>query len=245
MEHRNVRSPAIAAWLALLVGGCVDASHGVTQCPTGPSDQAGAAAMPTCAHGTKPSDDGLIDDFEGGENQLSKVGGRDGYWFTAHDEKGSTIGPSPLKVTDLVPGPGKAMHILGQTSGDKDAWGSQLGANFVSAGMYDASKYGGISFRAKVGGKGTKKVRFKVGDVNTHPDGGVCKSCWNLFGKDMTLTGDWQEYKVTFVEMKQEAGWGDRFPAITPSKVMSVNWSFGPGQGFDLWLDDLQFFECL
>ena len=47
-----------------------------------------------------------------------------------------------------------------------------------------------------------------------------------------------------FVDMKQEAGWGEPFPAITPSKVIAINWSYGPGRTFDLWLDDVQFFEC-
>jgi hypothetical protein len=44
--------------------------------------------------------------------------------------------------------------------------------------------------------------------------------------------------------MKQEAGWGDRSPSITPSKLVSINWSIGPGQAFDIWVDDLQFFVC-
>lgn len=231
--------------VALAATNCIDASQRMAQCPTGPAAGGDTGGPVSCAKGTKPSEDGLIDDFEDDDNQLTKVGGRDGYWFLSHDPNGSTIGPTPLK---WVPGGagGNAVHVSGQTSGENGAWGSQLGANFLSenGSMYDASKYGGISFKAKIGSNSTKKVRFKVGDVNTHPDGHVCKSCWNLFGKDMNLTADWKEYTVTFAEMKQEAGWGDRFPSITPSKLMSINWSVGPGQAFDLWVDDLKFFEC-
>jgi hypothetical protein len=83
-----------------------------------------------------------------------------------------------------------------------------------------------------------------VADVNTHPDGGVCKTCWNHFGKDMQFSTEWQEFKVTFAEMKQEAGWGDRYPMITPAKLIALNWSIEPGRTFDVWIDDVQFFEC-
>jgi hypothetical protein len=236
--------------LGLLAGvasaSCVDASQRMATCPTGAGDgPAGAAALKSCSSGGHPSDDGLVDDFEDGDNQLSKVGGRDGYWFTSHDNKGSSIGPNPLKIDQGGAGTSKAMHVNGQTSGDSGAWGALFGANFASQGLYDASKYAGISFKAKVGASSTRKVRFKVGDVNTHPDGGVCKSCWNHFGKDLLLTTDWKDYQVTFAEMKQEAGWGEPRPAVTPSQLMSINWSIGTGQTFDVWIDDIQFFECI
>jgi hypothetical protein len=236
--------------MGLLVGlawpGCIDASQRTATCPTGPGDTSGAMALKSCTRGTKPSDDGLIDDFEDGDNQLSKVGGRDGYWFTSHDDKGSAIGPNPFKWDDGGPaGSSKVLHVTGQTSGDNGAWGALWGANFVSQGLYDASKYAGISFKAKVGSNSTTKVRFKVGDVNTHPDGGVCKSCWNHFGKDMLFSTDWKEYKVTFAEMKQEGGWGEPRPSVTPAQLMSINWSIAIGQTFDVWVDDIQFFECI
>ncbi|MDP9002972.1 MAG: hypothetical protein M3O46_23010, partial [Myxococcota bacterium] len=159
---------------------------------------------------------------------------------------GSTIGPNPLKMADGgSDGSAKAFRVTGQTVSENGAWGSLVGVNFMAQGPYDASKYGGIAFKAKADKNSTKKMRFKVGDVNTHPDGAVCKECWNHFGKDISLTTEWQEYKVTFAEMKQEAGWGDRYPAIMPSRLISINWSVGLSQAFDIWIDDLQFFECL
>ena len=232
--------------LVLATFGCIDASQRMATCPVAPGDVAvGTPPIKTCTAGTVVAQDGVIDDFEDGDNQMSKVAGREGYWFTSHDDKGSTIGPNPFKTTDGgAAGSGKALEITGQTSSENGAWGALFGANFAAQGLYDASGYAGISFKAKVGGKSTKKVRFKVGDVDTHPDGGVCKDCWNHFGKDLVLTTDWQQYSVSFSEMKQEAGWGERFPAVVPSKLISVNWSVGPGVSFDIWVDDLQFFDC-
>jgi Carbohydrate binding domain (family 11) len=233
------------ALVGLSMMGCIDASQRMAQCPTGPAAAGDAPAVSACSKGIRPAEDGLIDDFEDDDNQVTKAGGRDGYWFLSHDPNGSTIGPAPLKWSPGgADGSSKAVHVSGQTSSENGAWGSQLGTNLLSEGMYDASKYGGISFKAKIGANSTKKVRFKVGDVNTHPDGHVCKTCWNLFGKDMNLTTDWKEYTITFAEMKQEAGWGEPHPSIEPSKIMSINWSVGPGQAFDLWVDDLKFFEC-
>jgi hypothetical protein len=229
----------------LLLAALNCSSQKMATCPVSPA--MAALAPKACAGGTRPAADGVIDDFEDGDNQVSKNADRDGYWFTAHDPNGSTIDPSPFKISDGGAGSPKGVHIMGHTSGENGAWGSQLGANFSSdsKSVYDASKYAGISFKAKIGGSSTKKVRFKLGDINTHPDGGVCKSCWNLFGKDLTLTNEWQEYKITFAEMKQEPGWGDPQSSVVPSKLFSLNWSIGPGQNFDIWIDDLQFVECM
>jgi hypothetical protein len=244
--ERHFVFAALGSLASVVAMSCVDPSR-VATCPTGAGDMGSApAVLKACAAGTRPAEDGTIDDFEDGDNQLTKIAGRDGYWFTSHDDKGSTIGPNPLKMAEGgAGGSSKALHILGQTADGNGAWGSLLGANFMAQGLYDASGYAGISFQAKVGPSSTRKVRFKVGDVNTHPDGGVCKECWNHFGKDLVLTTDWQEYKITFAEMKQEAGWGERYGAVTPSRLVSMNWSFGPGAAFDLWIDDLQFFDCL
>ncbi len=216
-------------------------THRQATCPVPP----GVPVPKSCAAGTHPSDDGLIDDFEDGNTQLAKAGDRSGYWFASHDPNGSTIDPTPLSMSGGgAGGSQKALHVFGQTSNATGAWGVLVGANFVGEGVYDASKYAGISFKAKAGKEATKTVRFKVADVNTHPDGGVCKNCWNHFGKDVTLTTDWQEYRIPFADMKQEAGWGEPYPMITTSKVIAVNWSVGPNRAFDLWIDDVQFFEC-
>jgi hypothetical protein len=246
--HQDIRIAAVCGLVCIAAAGCIDAASRMGNCPATPGGgtvTAAASAPPKgCPTGAHAAPDGLIDDFEDGDTQVAKQGDRDGYWFTAHDDKGSTINPTPLKIADGGAGSAKAIHVDGKTAAGDGAWGSQLGVNFLSKGLYDASKYAGISFKAKIGSGSANKVRLKVGDVNTHPDGGVCKSCWNHFGKDIPLTTDWQEFKVTFADMKQEAGWGDPVPAITPSKLVSINWSIGPSGAFDLWIDDLQFIVC-
>jgi hypothetical protein len=228
------------AGAVLLASGCIDLSkQAVCPAPTG------EGAVKTCAAGLRPVDDGLADDFEDGDSQLSKVGDRSGYWFTSHDNNGSAIDPSPFKMSDNgAGGSKKALHVFGNTSSDNGAWGVLVGVGFVEQGVYDASDYAGVSFKAKVVGSSTTSVRFNVADANTHPDGGVCKSCWNHFGKDIDLTTDWREYIVSFAELKQKPGWGEQFAAITPSKLIALNWAIGPGKAYDLWVDDIQLLAC-
>jgi hypothetical protein len=242
IAHRRLSRAARAGLVAagLVSPACIDTAR-VATCPVPVRQDVPKA----CVKGTRPADDGLINDFEDGRTQLVKAGDRNGYWFTSHDPNGSTLDPDPFAVTTGgAGGSAKALRVFGQTSNVGGAWGAMVGATFVGEGIYDASMYAGISFKAKAGSDSTKIVRFKVADVNTHPDGGVCKACWNHFGKDVELTTEWREYKVSFVDMKQEPGWGDPFPVLTTSKLVTINWSYGPGRVYDLWLDDIQFFDC-
>ncbi|MCL2449323.1 MAG: hypothetical protein FWD17_10270 [Polyangiaceae bacterium] len=232
----------LAMGVAIVTDGCIDLSKQAV-CPV----PAGQTPVKVCSSGFRTTDDGLVDDFEDGDQQVSHVGDRGGYWFTSHDPNGSVIDPSPFKMSDGgAAGSKKVLHVSGQTANDNSggAWGVLVGANFVEQGVYDASDYSGVSFKAKVSGTSTKNVRFNVADASTHPDGGMCKSCWNHFGKDMTFTGEWQEYVVPFAELQQQPGWGDRFAAVTPSKLIALNWAIGPGRAFDLWIDDVQLVSC-
>lgn len=236
MARTRRRAGALIA--AVLSMGCLDPSR-QAMCPAGPN------SPKACTAGMRPAEDGLLDDFEDGDTQLPKIADRGGYWFTSHDPNGSVIDPTPFTMADQGAGSEKSLHVFGQTSSDNGAWGVLVGANFVEQGFYDASKYAGISFKAKVGGNSSKSVRFNVADVHTHPDGGVCKQCWNHFGKDLELTNEWKEYKISFVELAQQNGWGDRYASLTPSKVNAFSWVFNHGQAFDLWVDDVRFLECI
>ena len=239
----NARFAACAAGLASLLppsffaAGCIGVSAKRTP-PNGP----GTVAVLRC-RATKPA----VDDFEDGNNQLTKMGGRDGYWFNAVDKSGSTI---DMHVDE--PGAGgseMALHATGVTvpgTAENGQWGAQIGVHMVNQGVtYDASKYAGFSFKAKVGPGSGRQARFKIGDVNTHPDAGICKTCWNHFGMDLSLTPEWKEYKVLFSAAQQEAGWGDPRPqTVSPEKLVSIDWTIGPGQTYDIWIDDINLLEC-
>lgn len=236
----------LCLWLLGLVSG--SACIGVSQKRSAGTAQ-GAAEGRTCRVGTRPAIDGLVDDFEDENGQLSQLGGRDGYWWTKNDGKGSTVGPDPFIPSEGgADGSGLALRAMGKTAiGGPETWGAGFGVNMLSRkdGAYDASKYVGISFKAKVGEGSTRQVRFSIGDANTHPDSGICKVCWNHFGKDLTVTPQWKEYRVLFSELQQQAGWGDPRPtALSPSKLVAIDWAITGGQTYDLWVDDIQFLDC-
>ncbi len=206
-------------------------------------------AVKTCASGLKPAADGLVDDLEDGNSRVVEVANRGGYWWDAKDDLGTTVQPAgDLKAFEGGAGGSKySVHVSGTTATGEKAWGAVVGLRLAEHLLYDASKYAGVSFMAKVGDKSQAKIRLKVADVNTHPDGQVCKEgCYNDFGKEFTFTNDWQEYQVSFAEMKQQEGWGDpRPPAITPNKLVQIAWHvMTKGVDFDLYLDDVRFLDC-
>jgi len=243
---RTLSALSLAAGFGLGAG-CV----GKSQTPAAAPGTAGAA-MAKCRRGVQPAIDGLVDDFEDGNNQVATMGERDGYWYVSADQLGTKITHPPEGFAASEGGAnGSAMsaHVTGHTvaAGDQ-AWGVEFGGNFLSAKgeFYDASRYAGISFRAKAPGKGIKGVRVNLSDVNTHPDGATCKACYNHFRKDVNLTGEWKEYRVLFSELQQRPGWGDPRPEnVTPSKLISVTFAVGSVESdFDIWVDDIQFLEC-
>jgi hypothetical protein len=241
-------STALALGASLALAGCVGKSQRLQSAEGSAADR----SLERCRRGVMPAIDGLIDDFEDGNNQVALMGERDGYWWVSKDTLGASVS-EPAENFEAAEGGanGSAMaaHVVGHTvaAGDQ-AWGVEMGGNFLSAnpGLYDASRYVGISFKAKAPGDGIKSVRFNVTDVNTHPDGGVCKDCWNHFRKDFNLTSDWKEYQVLFSELQQRDGWGSPRPeSVTTSQVIAATFAVGGvDSDFDIWLDDLQFLEC-
>ena len=119
-----------------------------------------------------------------------------------------------------------------------------MGMNFVDPkAPYDASKYAGISFWAKKGANSTGKVRLKVPDLNTDPEGGACTECFNDFGGDLNLTEDWKQYIFPWKAMKQMPGWGNpRKPHITQAKIYGIQFQVNvPSANYDIYIDDLKF----
>jgi hypothetical protein len=209
-------------------------------------DALAASGIQTCAGDLRAAEDGDLDDFEDRDSQLTRISGRDGYWWTKKDDKGSTVEPKPFRPQDGgVDGSRKALHAMGETSGVQGAWGAGFGANFSTKNPYDGSRYVGMEFKARIGPKSTRHFRFKIGDSNTHQDAKICIVCWNHFGKDFEFTEDWKEYRVLFSEAAQEVGWGNPRPAaLSPRQLYSLDWSVGPGQTYDVWVDDIRFLSC-
>lgn len=193
--------------------------------------------------------DGVIDDGEDGNNQNLPNAGRGGYWYTFKDKGSTTVEPQAgedggtFAMSEGGHGSQYAARYHGKIGTGAIVF-SGMGMNFIDPkGQYDASKYAGVAFWAKRGEASIGKVRLKVPDANTDPDGGVCSECFNDFGADMNFTTEWKQYAFPWKNMKQLAGWGaPHKPHITPEKIYGLQFQVNvPGANYDIYVDDVKF----
>jgi len=220
----------LAPWL---VGGCITS-------PTwkyGETAEAKETKLESCPNG-------LIDDGEDANNQVLKVEGRDGYWFTFADNEGTTV--EPKGDFRMTPGGPPGSKYAARMTGKVAPAGKSL---YVGMGFalrspkrpYDASKYQGVSFWAK----GPGRVRFKTPDVNTTPEGDRCDDCYNDFGVDLVLQDKWLRYTVPFERLSQQPGWGDPAPEVAKDMLFAIQWQFSAADTeFDIWIDNVEFVGC-
>jgi endoglucanase len=195
--------------------------------------------------------EGLIDDCEDSNNQVAAVAGRAGYWYTFLDTAGSTVEPPAGGTYAMTEGGANGSGFAARFSGVISKNGSPLyaglGFNWVDPKeKYDASKYGGISFWAKKAPGTYGKIRIKIPDVNTDPQGGVCTECFNDFGADIELTETWTEYVITWDVARQLQYWGKPTPPkIDPKQLYGFQIQVNKaGEKYDVWIDDITFIGC-
>ena len=198
--------------------------------------------------------EGLIEDGEDGDNKVLEQDGRAGYWYTAIDNDGTTVEPQAGAMGGTFAmraggsnGSGFAACMKGTVAEGGASPFAVMGMNFVDPkGPYDATKYGGVAFWAKKGKDTESKVRLKIPDVNTDPEGGVCQACFNDFGMDLELTEDWTEYVLMWPDAKQLPYWGNPRPdAISADKLYGLQWQVNKRTAtFDVCVDDIAFVGC-
>lgn len=231
MYMKTALIPVVAFAAGLAGGGCV---HSVGT---------GKGGLKVCG----PA--GQIDDFEDNNNQNFVVENRGGYWYTFIDKVGTTVWPEAGEAGGtFTPAEGGYKSKYTAEMKGKIGTGSVvfagLGINMQDPkAAYDASKYAGVTFWAKKGPNSTGKVRLKIPDGNTDPEGKVCTECFNDFGMDLTLTEEWQRFTLLFRDMKQLEGWGSpRKPHIDASKIYGLQWQVNQqGADYDIFIDNLGF----
>ena len=235
------------------VGMCSRAAVGVSllvlglgACRVNPT----SPGMENTAEGKACPPDAKIDDAEDNNNQILVQDGRSGYIYTYADAAGTTIDPAGGGVFTATPGGANgsqfALRMSGQLGNAPLVYGA-MGLNFADPrGPYDASKYKGISFYAKKGPSTTGKLRIKLPDQNTDPEGGVCAVCSNDFGMQLSLSEEWQKFIVPFAALRQESGWGNPRPrTVAPEALFALHFQVADkGRPFDVWVDDLAFTGC-
>ena len=203
----------------------------------------------------------LIDDMEQNTGSIDGNGGVVGAWYTYNDgtaaatetppagaafvDSAITAGDNPLAPSSLF--------VANMKGSGFTTWGAGMGFDLDNAGgdagvamPYDASKYKGFVFYAKVG-TGTASVRFNVHTKNTDVSGtsgctGTSTSqCNDDFGENMSFTQSWASYTVNFTDLAQ-SGFGKK-TTWDPNEMLSIHFQVGKSTSFDISLDNIYFLE--
>jgi len=194
----------------------------------------------------------LVDGFEDENLTLEQTDGRGGVWYLVGDGTAGTVGPDPLECSPLTGAPdelgGFAMHV---TAAGFTGSGSILGADLRNLKtVYNASRFTGIRFWAKVGSGKNTKHRVQITDATTDRAGGNCdpaatavaaEKCDDHFGFAATFTTSWAQYSITFAQMTQ-LGWGKAGTALDKTAIYGLQFTAKPKLNVDLWLDQIEFF---
>jgi len=198
----------------------------------------------------------LIDDLEDGNGQIAQVGTRNGSWWISTDGTDGIVTPE----ADMAP---PAERILGKrcdsefgmhiTGADFSEWGAVFSLGFRYTDKeepIDVSEFDGVMLWARVGETHSSNVRIQFQDSTSHIEGGKCNpedgnpdSCWDGWGTDLEPLGpEWQLYKIRFSTLAQR-NFGLQGEAIDLENVYAIDFSLDANAVFDVWIDDLWFFE--
>jgi hypothetical protein len=222
-------------------GSSVVGGHGGTASTGG----AGGTAATTSCPGLALNEE-MIDDMNDGDRFIPQVNGRAGTWKDSDDgTPGSTMFPDPagpFTMTNTGDVCRKyAAYVYGGPFVDT---GATVG--FGIGGPYDASKYDGISFWAKIDSGSLAGLRVAFPDKDTLPDGGLCQGsvagnqCWDHYGYRLTtsLTTEWAKYTVSFNSLTQD-GWGRSGGGFDRATIFEVQFQIPKNNKFGVWIDDV------
>lgn len=241
----------------LAVAGCDDTPVGMAP-PTTPVQTTPTAIGCTDA---PPGTLDLIDDMEDGNATLLGRDGRIGQWYTYHDPTTGQLNPAQDTTPPMEAIPGgrctattstKAMRVTG--SGWTD-WGAGFGFALKYTGgketAYDATRFRGVTFWARIGEMSVAGIRLSVGDQWSRPAGGHCDetvtqgptACYDTFGTDFTFDGTWRRYVAPFASMGQR-NFGLPRPEIDLASLLTMEFNIpASSPAFDIWIDDVAFYE--
>ena len=114
---------------------------------------------------------------------------------------------------------------------------------------YNASKYTGITFWAKIDAGTSPGIRVAFPDKDTEPFGNLCEidpppgstnGCWDHYGDFVTFDTTWRKYSISFASLRQR-GWGRQGTAFDPTTLYRVEFDIDVNATFGIWIDDVAF----
>ncbi|MDI1479327.1 hypothetical protein [Polyangium sp. y55x31] len=225
--------------------GCIG-PQGAAPCPPCPCETASSGASsseatPAAARGDLPVPDPVVPTgpmiWDGGGISNLPTIEPPGSWFVYSDKTGGVKKPPSVEEFTSAIENG-AIHTTGKGYTE---WGGGIGTNLCGAQLLtpvDGTKYKGIRFKAS----GSTPMKFLVATVDTMPEFGRCKKCYDHFTVIITnLTAEAKTYELKWSDLKQ-LGWGDKAKLDTKALV-GLNWTSKDAVAWDFTIDDVAFLE--
>ena len=187
-----------------------------------------------------------ISDFESASTPriLDKTNPRRrGPWYSWADTGGTAL--IALQAVTGSCGSSKALHVSGTAAGPG---GAVAGFDFDSdAGvkyLYNASAATGLALWIKGGSGKLVRLEYRTDALEESANQGSCtgEGCSGFFGADLTMTGDWQLFKLPFSSLSQP-NWGKATGTLASQLSSSLGVQFKITTGsFDFIIDDIGFY---
>jgi hypothetical protein len=238
-----------SAFLLALTAGCIGPQGAIQQRPCDCSNSSGSSGSNASADSSKPAakTDLPVPDpvvptgpriWDGaGISNLPDIS-PPGSWFVYSDKTPTGVKKPPSVEEFESAIENGALHTSGK---GYTQWGGGVGTNLCGGAMLtpvDGTKYKGIRFKAS----GTTPMKFLVATVDTMPEFGRCKKCYDHFMVTVTtLSKDAKVFEYKWADLKQ-SGWGDRTKFDTKA-IVGLNWTSKDAQAWDFTIDDVGFLE--
>lgn len=193
----------------------------------------------------------MVDDMEDGNSAICPSGERHGGWFALGDgTPNAELMPAESEdfVQTAIPGGRGASHYAARLTGSGfTAFGALLGVTLAAEEphRYDVSGFSGIRFWMK--NSVPTMVLLHTAETVSVADGGQCAdgpgeyNCNNNFSFKVTApSSEWVAYDLPFSAFSQTDG----SATWNPSHLMNIGFAPRRDTPFDVWVDDLQFYEC-
>ncbi len=198
-------------------------------------------AFPVVASGVDP----MIDDLEDGDLKGLKADGRNWSWSQFDD---SSDGIQVLTIQQLPDAPGAGDNVLYLKGGDWKYSGAGVNAYLVNRtapqpfGYYDASLFSGIQFWVKATGISSLTIQITTPETTTVDDGGFCiQGCADPVEIRCSVGNNWQLIQLPFdsftLPTYNEPG------LLDPSRIKGISFSIESLNDYEVWLDELSFFQ--
>jgi hypothetical protein len=202
--------------------------------------------------------DDVLDDMEDGDDAILQRGFRIGYWYGFNDETaGGTQMPDPDNFQVSDGGADTTLHSARTWGTGFKEWGAGIGFDLnnkgdavggpSNRGVYDASAFKGVTFRAK----GNTSIRFAVATeavVEVEWKGTCAPSmvdgmmCDDTHGRTIAVSpNEWKRFVIPFQGLAQ-VGFGRRVP-LDLTKVMALHFVTSENVSFDISIDDIGFYK--